>query len=139
MSGKGGAKKKWNKGGAKKKEKQSWAALLQDADQAAEIEKNVPKARLITPAKLADRYKITLTLARQILKQFETEGKLVRLVSHHALHVYGRVATDEVQEAEAEAQEEAKAKGPKKGPQKSRKAKAAAAEAQDKPEDKSAA
>jgi small subunit ribosomal protein S25e len=108
--------KKWGKA-KQAKEKRDWSAILV-SEVALEIEKNVPRAKIITPAKLAERYKISLTLARKILRQLEADGKVQRLSAHRTLDVYGRLAgTDEAlaAEADAAAAEEVPKKGGKKG------------------------
>jgi small subunit ribosomal protein S25e len=117
-------KKKWGKG-KQAKEKREWSTVLL-AEVAVEIEKNTPRAKLITPAKLAERYKISLTVARKVLRQLEADGKIQRLASHHTLDVYGRApgTEDPVVEAEAAQTEEPAKKGGKKGqPQKGKKGK----------------
>ena len=87
MSGKG-QKKKWTK--VTNKEKREWANILVQ-ETAEEIEKAVPKTKLITPAKLSERYKITLTLSRKILEQFVAEGKMIRLINDNTLVAYGKL------------------------------------------------
>jgi ribosomal protein S25 len=82
-------KKKWGKG-KQAKEKRDWATVLL-VDVALEIEKDVPRRRVITPPQLAARYKISLTIARKVLRQLEIDGKIQRLASHHTLDVYGRL------------------------------------------------
>jgi len=84
-----GAKKKWAKS-TKSKDKRDWSTVLL-SEVAEEIEKNVPKSRVITPAKLSERYKISLTLARKILKQLEADGKIRSLMKSHTLTAYGRL------------------------------------------------
>ena len=82
-----GQRKKWTK--TTNKEKREWSnILLQEV--ADDIEKNVPKSKLITPAKLSERYKITLTLSRKILEEFVKDGKMVRLIGDHTLCAYGK-------------------------------------------------
>jgi ribosomal protein S25 len=82
-----GQKKKWTK--VQNKDKRDWAQILLP-EVAAEIEKNVPRSKFVTPAKLAERYKISVTVARKILKQFEIDGKLDAAMCHHTLHAYCR-------------------------------------------------
>jgi small subunit ribosomal protein S25e len=137
MSGKGGAKKKWGKGKAQK-DKREWSTIL-TAEVAAELEKSVVRSRLITPAKLAERNKITLTVARKVLRQLEADGKIQRLAAHHTLDVYGRLgAADEpgaAEAAEAAPQAEASQKKPTKRSVK--KSKKEAGEAEDEADDES--
>jgi len=106
-----GARKKWTK--SVKKDKREWSPILQP-EQAEEIMKSVPKSKLITPAKLAERYKITLTVARKVLATLEAEGKLQSSISHSTLHAYSSPAGYvEVVEA-APVQEQAEKKATKK-------------------------
>ena len=103
-------KKKWTK--TVNKEKREWANVLL-AEVAEEIEKNVPRSKLITPAKLSERYKITLTQSRKILEQFVADGRMVRLISDNTLHAYGRLPgekDDEPQEEQVQAQTKASSK-----------------------------
>ena len=87
MSGKG-QKKKWTK--VTNKEKREWSNILVQ-ETAEEIEKAVPKSKLITPAKMSERYKITLTLSRKILEQYVAEGKMIRLINDNTLVAYGKI------------------------------------------------
>ena len=107
-----GIKKKWTK--TTSKEKRDWAVVLL-AEVADDINKNVPKSKLITPSKLADRYKISLTLARKVLKELEKEGKIVCLIKHSNLVAYGRPADVKEEVVEEKAQVEEKATKGKKG------------------------
>ena len=50
----------------------------------------VVQMKLITPAGLIERLKITGSLARAALKQMEAEGKITLLQSHHAQMIYTR-------------------------------------------------
>ena len=88
-------KKKWTK--TVNKEKREWANVLL-AEVAEEIEKNVPRSKLITPAKLSERYKITLTQSRKILEQFVADGVMIRLVNDNTLKAYGRLPSLEKEE-----------------------------------------
>ena len=104
-----GIKKKWTK--TTNKEKRDWATVLLP-EVAEEIQKNVPKSKVITPAKLAERYKVSLTVARKVLEQLEKDGKIVCLIHTNTLRTYGRVSGGETEEAPAE---EAKTEQPAKG------------------------
>ena len=110
-----GIKKKWTK--TTNKEKREWATVLLP-EVAEEINKNVPRSKVITPAKLAERYKISLTVARKVLEQLEKDGKIVCLIHTNTLRTYGRIG-GEVEEKEQEEtkveQTAAKAKGGKGG------------------------
>jgi ribosomal protein S25 len=111
----GGAKKKWTKN--KTKDKRDYASVLL-AEVAAEIEKNVPRSKLITPSKLADRYKISLTVARKVLMELQKEGRLVALIDDHSLKAYGRTSEaaglPEVEETKTEEAKGGKRTGKKK-------------------------
>ena len=100
-----GIKKKWTK--TTNKEKRDWATVLLP-EIAEDIEKNVPKSKVITPAKLAERYKVSLTVARKVLDQLEKDGKIVCLIHTNTLRTYGRVggADAPVEEAETQKQED---------------------------------
>jgi small subunit ribosomal protein S25e len=115
-------KKKWGKG-KQAKEKRDWSTVLLP-EVAIEIEKNVPRSKVITPSKLAERYKISLTVARKVLRQLEADGKIQRLVSHHTLDVYGKGGGVDDAPAEGETakvEEETKKVGKKAQPQKGKK------------------
>ena len=83
----GQAKKKWTK--SVNREKREWANYLQP-EVADEIMKAVPKSKLITPAKVADRYKITLTVAKKVLDQLVKDGKMDEIYRSSSLRVYGK-------------------------------------------------
>ena len=104
--------KKWTK--TTSKEKRDWAVVLL-AEVADDINKNVPKSKLITPSKLAERYKISLTLARKVLKELEKEGKIVCLIKHSNLVAYGKPAGAKEEVVEEAPKVEVAAKGGKKG------------------------
>lgn len=113
MSGKGGAKKKWTK--VVNKEKRDWATVLL-TEISGDVEKNVPRSKLITPAKLAEKYKISLTVAKKVLKSLEADGKLVCLMHHHTLCAYGRPeGAEEIVEEVVEEKTEKKGKTQKGG------------------------
>jgi len=102
-----GARKKWTK--SVKKDKREWSPIL-SPEQSEEIMKSVPKSKLITPSKLAERYKISLTVARHVLATLEAEGKIRESISHSTLHAYSQAAGYvEVVEVVEEKKEEAKA------------------------------
>lgn len=106
-----GIKKKWTK--TTNKEKRDWATVLLP-EIAQDIEKNVPKSKVITPAKLAERYKVSLTVARKVLDQLEKDGKIVCLIHTNTLRTYGRVggAVEEAPQEEVKVEQAAtKGKG----------------------------
>jgi small subunit ribosomal protein S25e len=109
-------KKKWAKG-KQAKEKREWSTILVP-EVAADIDKNVPQS------KLAERFKVSLTVARKVLRQLEADGKIRRIASHHTLDVYGRGAGVEDVAAEGEtakAEEKTKKAGKKTQQQKGKK------------------
>ena len=109
MSAKGGARKKWTK--TTNKEKREWATIL-TAQQAEDMKRKVPKEKLISVGKLAERYKISLTVARKALEEMVADGLLVPVISSASLHCYGR--SPNYVEVKEEVKEEAK-EGAKKG------------------------
>ena len=101
-----GARKKWTK--AVKKEKREWLPILQP-EQAEDMMKSVPKSKLITASKLAERQKISLTVARKVLAALAEEGKMEEVISHSTLKAYARPANYvEVQETVEAKKEEGK-------------------------------
>ena len=108
--GMSGARKKWTK--AVNKEKREFSPIL-TPEQAKEIEKSVPKQKLITVNKLAERYKISLTVARKTLEALAADGKIIKVVDSHHLTAYSRPA-DYVEEV-VEVQETVQAKKGGKG------------------------
>ncbi|EAY01794.1 hypothetical protein TVAG_426530 [Trichomonas vaginalis G3] len=111
MSAKGGARKKWTK--ATNKEKREWAVII-TPEQAADMAKSVPKNKVISAGKLAERYKISLTCARKALEALTAEGKIVPVINGHDLKCYGP-HPDHVVEKVEEVKEEAKKPAGKKG------------------------
>ena len=76
MAGGKGRKKKWSKGKVKEQlnnavlfDKASWDKLL----------KEIPKAKLITPAIITERIKVNGALARQAIRILEQQGQIVRV------------------------------------------------------------
>ncbi|RKP21388.1 ribosomal protein S25, partial [Rozella allomycis CSF55] len=88
-------KKKWSKGKVKEK---SNNAVTFDKNTYDRLFKEVPTYKLITPAVLMDRLKITGSLARRALREFEEKGLIRPVVSHSTLKAYTR-ATAAVAEA----------------------------------------
>ncbi|OHT07621.1 40S ribosomal protein S25 [Tritrichomonas foetus] len=110
-----GIKKKWTK--TTNKEKRDWATVLL-TEIAEDVEKNVPKSKLITPAKLAERYKVSLTVARKVLAQLEADGKMVCLIHTSTLRAYGRVGDAPAEEVVEEKPAPTKKQPAKKQPAK---------------------
>lgn len=67
------SKKKWSKG--KEKEKRDYNVFLNN-EQFKDLLKETPKMRLITPALLADRFKVILSVAKQAIKYLAAEKKI---------------------------------------------------------------
>ena len=70
------SKKKWSKG--KEKEKKDFGVFLNN-EQFKDLLKEAPKMRLITPAILADRFKVILSIAKQAIKYLAAEKKIKAL------------------------------------------------------------
>ena len=83
----GKGKKKWSK--AKTREKLNNAVLM---DQATydKLCKEVLAMKVITPAVLSERYKITGSLARAVMKNLEEKGALQPVIRHSKLYVCTR-------------------------------------------------
>ena len=75
-----GAKKKWSKG--KVTEKSNLDVLL-DPKKFKDMEKDLPKMKLITLSNVSDRFKITLSLARQAIRYFAEQNKITALDFQH--------------------------------------------------------
>ena len=76
MAGGKGRKKKWSKGKVKEQlnnavlfDKASWDKLI----------KEIPKAKLITPAIIVERIKVNGALARQAIRILEAQGHIERV------------------------------------------------------------
>ncbi len=76
MAGGKGRKKKWSKGKVKEQlnnavlfDKASWDKLI----------KEIPKAKLITPAIITERIKVNGSLARQAIRILEAQGQIERV------------------------------------------------------------
>ncbi|CCW63386.1 unnamed protein product [Phytomonas sp. EM1] len=82
------ATKKWSKGQTREALQN---AVMFDKDTLEKLRNEVPKYKLITPAIISDRLKITVSLASAALKQLCRE-KQIRLVSCSSKHrVYSRI------------------------------------------------
>jgi small subunit ribosomal protein S25e len=76
LAGGKGKKKKWSKG--KQKDKVINAVLFDKATWDKLI-KEIPKAKLITPAIISERIKVNGSLAREAIKVLEAQGQIVRV------------------------------------------------------------
>ena len=80
-------KKKWNKGKSREKAQN---LVLFDKNGYERLLKDVPKMRIITPATIVERLKVTGSLARQEIKEL-TKQKLIRkVVAHNKQLIYTR-------------------------------------------------
>merc|ERR1712226_251225 len=91
MSGGKGKRKKWNKGKARDKLN---SQVLFDKSTYEKFQKDTPTYKLITTAVLADRLKLRGSLARKAIKEMESQGKIVRVSTHHACSIYTRAASE---------------------------------------------
>ena len=91
MAGGKGRKKKWSKGKVKETvnnavmfDKATWDKLI----------KEIPKAKLITPAIITERIKVNGSLARQASRIREAQGQIERVGDAHAkMPIYTRKVT----------------------------------------------
>ena len=110
-----GAKKKWSKG--KVKEKLNNAVLL-DPKQFKEVEKELPRMKLITLSTVVDRFKVVASVARQLIRYFHEQGKIKPLdFQHQQLPLFTSIPQKDKPEGEVAAEKEAgKKEGGKKKP-----------------------
>jgi len=99
MAGGRSKKKKWSKGKVKEKLQN---AILFDKATYERMLKEIPKAKLITPAVVSERLKVNGSLARQGIRHLEEKG-LIEPVGekHHTLMIYTRkigAAEEEVED-----------------------------------------
>merc|ERR1711985_46627 len=108
MAGGRSKKKKWSKG--KVKEKLQNAVAFDKATYDRML-KEIPKAKLITPAVVSERLKVNGSMARQAIRHLEAKG-LVESVGdkHHSLLIYTRKIGAGADEPEDKADAKAKAK-----------------------------
>ena len=88
MAGGRSKKKKWSKGKVKEK-----LANLVMFDKATydKLLKEIPKAKLITPAVVSERLKVNGSVARQAIRHLEEKGLIAHVgEKHHALMIYTR-------------------------------------------------
>ena len=79
-------KKKWSK--AKVGDKVDNAVLFKDQAAFDKCLKDVAGMKLITPATVSDRMKITASLAMAVINKLSDEGKITPVIRHNALVVY---------------------------------------------------
>ena len=75
-----GQKKKWSKGKVSDK---SNLDVFVDPKKLQEITKDLPKMRLVTLATVSDRFKVTMSLARQLIRYFAAQGMITALDAQH--------------------------------------------------------
>ena len=75
-----GQKKKWSKGKVSDK---SNLDVFVDPKKLQEITKDLPKMRLVTLATVSDRFKVTMSLARQLIRYFAAQGMITALDTQH--------------------------------------------------------
>ena len=112
MSGKAPARKKWTK--QTNKEKREWATIL-TAQQAEDMKKKIPREKVISVGKLAERYKISLTVARKALQDMVADGLIVPVIANGGLHCYGRHPNYVEEKTEVKEEVQQTKKGGKKG------------------------
>ncbi|CEM30526.1 unnamed protein product [Vitrella brassicaformis CCMP3155] len=81
-------KKKWSKGKVREKANN---AVMFDKETFDKLMKEIPKAKLITPAIIAERLKVNGSLARAAIRDLKAKG-LIKMVGdhHHAQQIYTR-------------------------------------------------
>merc|ERR1712137_608845 len=88
MAGGRSKKKKWSKG--KVKEKLANMVMFDKATYDKML-KEIPKAKLITPAIVSERLKVNGSVARQAIRHLEEKGLIAHVCEkHHAQMIYTR-------------------------------------------------
>ena len=75
-----GQKKKWSKG---KVQDKSNLDVFVSPKMMKDLEKELPKMRFLSLAVVSERFKITLSLARKVLRYFAEQGKISALDFNH--------------------------------------------------------
>lgn len=75
-----GLKKKWSKGKVTEK---SNLDVFVDPKKFKDMEKDLPKMKLITLSTVSDRFKVTLSLARKVIRYFAEQNKITALDFQH--------------------------------------------------------
>jgi len=83
----GKAKKKWSK--AKTREKLDNAVLFDKATY-DKLCKEVPSMKMITPAILSERFKVSASLAQKAMRDLESKGLIRNVIRHNKLYVCTR-------------------------------------------------
>ena len=100
-------KKSWSK--TKVKEKLNNSCYF-DADTMKKALKDVPHMKVITPAAVADRLKITVSLAKVFLKELEAKKEILPVKVDNHIWIYTRAKAHVAAETQADAK-----KAPQKG------------------------
>ncbi|MFX1271700.1 MAG: hypothetical protein ACFFAX_08450 [Promethearchaeota archaeon] len=93
------SRKKWGKTAAKTERVVRDAILKPDVE--ANIDEYLEKARSVTQYDLANRFGVRMSVARQILRQKESDGVLIPYIREGGLEVYTTPAELEKRESEA--------------------------------------
>ena len=83
----GKGKKKWSK--ARTKEKLNNAVLFDKASY-DKLCKEMPSMKMITPAIISERFKVTASLARAVMRDLEAKGAIRPLIAHKKMYVCTR-------------------------------------------------
>mmetsp|Transcript_62791 Transcript_62791/g.109399 ORF Transcript_62791/g.109399 Transcript_62791/m.109399 type:complete len:109 (-) Transcript_62791:67-393(-) len=90
MAGGRSRKKKWSKG--KVKEKLANLVMF-DKSTYDKMLKEIPKAKLITPSIVSERFKVNGSVARLAVSHLEERGLIAHVgEKHHAQRIYMRIA-----------------------------------------------
>ena len=103
-------KKSWSK--TKVKEKLNNMCYF-DADTMKKAQKEVPAMKVITPAAVSDRLKITASLAKVLLKDMAAKGTIIPVKVDNHIWIYTRQAKAAVQTEQVETKKAAAKKGKK--------------------------
>ena len=75
-----GLKKKWSKGKVTEK---SNLDVYVDPKKFKDMEKDIPRMKLITLSSVSDRFKVTLSVARKVIRYFAEQNKITALDFQH--------------------------------------------------------
>ena len=104
-----GQKKKWSKGKVTEK---SNLDVYVDPKKFKDMEKDIPKMKLITLSTVSDRFKVTLSVARKVIRYFAEQNKILALdFQHQQCPLY----TGSEKKEKVDEEEVAEKKGGKKG------------------------
>eukprot|EP01091_Cochliopodium_minus_P007551 TRINITY_DN17439_c0_g1_i1.p1 TRINITY_DN17439_c0_g1~~TRINITY_DN17439_c0_g1_i1.p1 ORF type:complete len:125 (-),score=43.83 TRINITY_DN17439_c0_g1_i1:143-517(-) len=96
--------------GGRQKEKLNYAVLF-TKEQYKKVLSDVPKGRSITPSQVSDRFKVTVSLAKRLLREMHRQKLVKRVVIHNHMRIY---ASNVKQEVKTEVQQKGKGKGAEK-------------------------